>query len=245
MSSPLPHLPAQPLGELPDNPLGAPPRPPLIGKREPLHLPDLIRQRRANGGGGRSTSAPLPSLRRLSGPNRPQGQAAAPIPLRRRQPPASQAPVIVTPPARPARPAPAAPAPRTAVERPQRAGQRRTATEARDEARGHLRALYGPQIADHPQLGHADIRDRLNRYNAAHARGFLARAHDAALASAQAEVQQAQRANPGYTPRGDNPPPPAPEPGMPPEVRARRAAQYAEMRETLDALRRPREGGQP
>lgn len=243
MSSPLPHLPAQPLGELPDNPLGAPPRPPLIGKREPLHLPDLIRQRRANGGGGRSTSAPLPGLRRLSGANRPQAQAAAPIPLRRRQGPAPQAPVIVTPRPRPAPPAaPAAtPPPQPAQARP----RRRTATEARDEARGHLRALYGPQIADHPQLGHADIRDRLNRYNAAHARGFLARAHDAALASAQAEVQQAQRANPGYTPRGDNPPPPAPEPGMPPEVKAKRAAQYAQMRDTLDALRRPAAGGQP
>ena len=248
MTSPLPRLPEQPLGDLPDNPLGAAPRAPLghavIGKREPLRLPEFIRQRRASGhAGGRSTSAPLPDLRRVTRATQPKPAPTAPIPIKRKQQaPTPQAPVIVTPRPRPA--PPAAPAATTPPQGPQAPRRRRTAAEAREEARGHLAALYGPQIANHPQLGHADIRDRINRYNAAHARGFLARAHDAALASAQADVQQAQRDNPGYTPRGDNPPPPAPEPGMPPEVKAKRAQQYADMKATLDALRKPA-GGQP
>lgn len=111
MSSPLPHLPEQPLGELPDNPLGAAPRAPLghavIGKREPLRLPEFIRQRRAEG--RRSTSSPLPDLRRMTRATQPKPQPAAPIPIKRRQrAPTPQAPVIVSP--RPRQTPPAAPA---------------------------------------------------------------------------------------------------------------------------------------
>ena len=241
MASPLPRLPEQPLGDLPDNPLGAAPRAPVIGKREPLRLPELIRQRRTQG--SRSTHAPLPDLRRVtratqSKPAAAQGQ---PIPIRRKQT-APQTPVIVTP---PARNAPAAPAPRTAVERPQRAGQRRSASQVRQEARDHLRALYGPQIADHPQLGHADIRDRLMKASAADFRGHLAATHDAALAKATERAQDAQRRNPGYKPPDAQAHPGEPEGGMPPEVKAKRAQQYAQMRDTLDALRQKPQGGQP
>lgn len=114
MSSPLPHLPDNPLGELPDNPLGAAPRPPVIGKREPLRLPEFIRQRRA---GPRSTESPLPTLRRLSGANRPKPEAQ-PIPIRRKvKAVAPQTPVVVTP--RPRRePPPAAPAAKSATPPP-------------------------------------------------------------------------------------------------------------------------------
>lgn len=122
MSSPLPHLPNNPLGDLPENPLGAPPRPPVIGKREPLRLPEFIRQRRA---GPRSTSSPLPTLRRISGANRPKPEAQ-PIPIRRKvKATAPQAPVIVTPRPRPTPPAapaakqtPPPPPPPPAAQRP-------------------------------------------------------------------------------------------------------------------------------
>lgn len=233
MSSPLPKLPPSPLGELPENPLGAPPAPPVIGKREPLRLP--IGRLRSHGGGRVGSGSPLPSLHRP----RPTPQPTAPI-VTRKTTPAPQAPIIVqAPPRAPRATTPIVPG--TPAQGAQGRPARRTAAQARDEHRAALRTLYGPQIADHPLLGHADIRERLNRANAAHARGILARAHDAALASAQADAAQAQRENPGYKPPDARAHPDEPAGGMDPAIKARRAAQFATMRETLDAMK----GGQP
>ena len=224
MSSPLPRLPEQPLGDLPDNPLGAPPHglphAPVIGKREPLRLPDFIRQRRGNGkrgGRGRSTKAPLPSLRQISGADRPK---PAPVVVK--------APVAKTPPAAPAAKQPPP-------------GTRRAQRQAHADK---LREFLGTDIADHPYMGNAEIREHAKGSARAHLRGFLAHVHTGASAAAREHKEETQRNNPGYKPRGDNPPPPPPEPGMPPEVKAKRAQQYAQMRDTLDALRQ-QPGGQP
>ena len=118
MSAPLPKLPDTPL-DLPENPLGAAPRAPLIGKREPLKFPTL---RRAPGQQGeRSTSSPLPTLKRLAQQRRrPQGEPSA-VALKKRQAARQQPPIIVTPPPR-QRPAPRpTPAPPPPAPPPQRA----------------------------------------------------------------------------------------------------------------------------
>jgi pyruvate/2-oxoglutarate dehydrogenase complex dihydrolipoamide acyltransferase (E2) component len=243
----LPRLPSNPLGDLPDNPLGAAPSPPIIGRREPLRLPlDRLRARRGGSGGGR---APLPSLNTITRRTQPRPAAPTPAPVTPAHP--QPAPITIAPrPAAPAAPpAPRAQTPPQGARTPARTpARRRSAAQVRDEARDHLRALYGPQIADHPALGHADIRRDALRGSAAYLRGHLAQVHAGGHVAGQAHKQNAQRANPGFTPRDPHDPAasPQPEPGMPPAVRARRAAQYAAMRDDLAALRRPPQapGGQ-
>ena len=244
MADPLPSLPSNPLGSLPENPLGAPPAPPIVGKREPLRFPTL--GGRGRSGGGRSGGAPLPSLRQIS--QKRQQQQPTPTPAKKEK---RTAPIVVQPAPR-QRPTPVAPAaPATPPQARQGAVKRRTAAEVRDEARGHLSALYGPQIANHPQLGHADIRDRLMKASAADWRGHLAAVHDAALAKANERAQASQRANPGYKPSDVQA---SEASGMSDDERARRlrerravhAEHLRQVREQMDALRNPPgTGGQP
>lgn len=242
-AAPLPNLPESPLGDLPANPLGAPPTPPLVGKRAPLRFPDL---RSRNGGGGRSTRAPLPNLDVLNQRRRAAQQA-------KKAQQAQQTPTPAAPATRPASQAqPTAPI----VLRPQVApaasdargsATRRTARQARDEQLAQIHALFGPQLAEHPAFARADSRHQGLRSAAAHLRGYAAAYHQAGMAAGRAHTQAAQRANPGYSPREPDAEP-APEPGMPPEVRARRERQYQDIRGTLDALRRkpsPPAEGQP
>ena len=243
-SSPLPRLPENPvgsLGDLPDNPLGAPPAPPVVGKRQPLRFPDL---RSRNGGGGRSTRAPLPNLDLLNQRRRAIRQAKKaqqPAPAAPAARPAAQAqptaPIVLRP-----QVAPAAPA----SERGSEPGRRRTpARAAREEQLAHIHALFGPQLAQHPAFVRADSRHQGLRSAAAHLRGYANAYHQGGLAAGRAHTQAAQQANPGYTPR-DPAAEPAPEPGIPPEVRAKRQAAYEGIHELRDALqfkRKPPEEG--